>query len=287
MHQIPFMKVISCLVALVFSFQASLGQELNIMTFNIRLNIASDSGNAWPFRMDKVVSQILFHKADVLGVQEAVPGQIADLEKSLTHYRYVGVGREGGAKGEYSAIFYNTHRLTLLKSSTFWLSPAPSLVASKGWDAALPRIVTWAELRDKVTRKKFYVFNTHFDHMGKVARRESAKLLLHAVDSIAGKQIALITGDFNAQPAEEPIQVITDPKAANHLTDTKSVSQSPPYGPAGTFNGFGPREVSDQPIDYIFFNRKVQVLEHATISQTWMGRFASDHFAVLAKIKLL
>lgn len=281
------MKKILGFVSLIFFCAASFGQELNVMTFNIRLNISSDSLNAWPYRKDKVVSQIIYHRADILGVQEAVPGQMADLKTALSRYSYVGVGREGGNKGEYSAIFYKTERFALLGYSTFWLSRTPAIVASIGWDAALPRIVTWAKFKERKSGKSFYVFNTHFDHMGKVARRESARLLLQAVDSIAGRSIAIVTGDFNAQPDDEPMQIIMNPSTANHLVDAQSVSIEPHYGPTGTFNGFGIKETSDKPIDYILFNRRVQVLQHATISQAWMGRYASDHFAVLAKIKLL
>lgn len=281
------MKTFSLLVLMIVSVQACIAQDINVMTFNIRLNIASDSLHAWPYRKDNVLSQINYHKVDILGVQEAVPGQISDLSNALIRYRYVGVGREGGDKGEYSAIFYNTQRLQLLASSTFWLSRTPGVVASIGWDAALPRIVTWAKFKDVRTGKRFFVFNTHFDHMGKMARKESARLLLRAVDSIAGKSVAIATGDFNAHPDDEPMQIIMNSSSPGKLFDTKGVTEEPHYGPTGTFNAFGPRETSAKPIDYIFFNRGVRVLQHATISQTWMGRFASDHFAVLARIQLL
>ncbi|MEO6669840.1 MAG: endonuclease/exonuclease/phosphatase family protein [Ferruginibacter sp.] len=280
-------QLISLIFIFHFSNSSSAQGELNIMTFNIRLNVDSDSLNAWPYRKDKVASQVLFYKADVLGVQEALPGQMTDLRKALTGYSYVGVGREDGMnEGEYSAIFYNKTRLTLLNNSTFWLSETPLKPGKKGWDAACARIITWAELKDKRTGKIFFVFNTHFDHIGQVARKKSAGMLLQAVDSIAGKQPALITGDFNAHPQDEPMQIITNVNDKRHLTDTKAVSRTPHYGPSGTFNAFKAMEQSGEPIDYIFFNRGVEVLSHATISESWMGRFASDHFAVLAKVKL-
>lgn len=260
---------------------------LNVMTFNIRLNLSSDSLNAWPYRKENLCSEILFHKADIIGVQEALPEQMNDMEILLRGYKYVGVGREdGNNKGEYSAIFYNAAKFEIIKSSTFWLSETPNAPGIKGWDAACARIITWAEMKFKQTGKSFFVFNTHFDHMGQVARRQSASMLLHAVDSIAGKTAAIVTGDFNAHPKDEPIQIITDRDNRLHLTDSKSVSENPHYGPTGTFNGFGPKEISDEPIDYIFLKGKVQVLEHATISESWNGRFASDHFAVLASLRL-
>ena len=269
-------------------FQAAAAQKpLNIMTFNIRLDLASDSLNAWPYRKDILASQVLFHEADIVGVQEALHRQMMDLQQSLKDYSYTGVGREdGNTKGEYSAIFYNTKRLQLLKSATFWLSETPTIPGSKSWDAAITRIVSWAKFRDKATGKIFFHFNTHFDHIGKIARRESAKMILKAVDSIAGKTIAIVTGDFNAIPSDEPIQVITDKNDPLHLTDSKEVSLTAHYGPTGTFNGFGPKEIHNNPIDYIFFNHGVKVLKHATFSQSWQGRFSSDHFPVWARVEL-
>ncbi|MBS1744520.1 MAG: endonuclease/exonuclease/phosphatase family protein [Bacteroidetes bacterium] len=266
---------------------ASAQSPITVMTFNIRLNTSSDSLNAWTYRKDKLASQVLFHKADILGVQEALDDQMKDLQTALNNYSYVGVARDDGkTAGEYSAIFYNKKKLEVLKSSTFWLSETPAVAGKKGWDAACARIVTWALMKDKETSRQFYVFNTHFDHLGTIARRESAKMILHAVDSIAGKSIAIVTGDFNAHPDDEPIQVITDARNKLHLTDSKAISVTKHYGPTGTFNGFQSKEINDQPIDYIFFNHGLQVIEHATISESWDGRFASDHFAVLAVVRL-
>ena len=275
------------LIGILLSQPTYAQTELNVITFNIRYNNAGDSLNAWPYRKDKVASQILFHQADIVGIQEALNNQIQDLVKHLPNYKYAGGRRDDGkTKGEYSAIFYNTKRLEALQSATFWLSEKPSIVGSKGWDANLPRIVTWIKFKDKITGKTFFHFNTHFDHIGKIARRESAKYLIRAVDSIAGKTEAIITGDFNATPTDEPIQVITDANNPQHLLDTKPLSITPHYGPTGTFNGFGTKERDDSPIDYIFISQNIKILQHATLSQTWQGRFSSDHFPVFAKILL-
>ncbi|MBL7743420.1 MAG: endonuclease/exonuclease/phosphatase family protein [Chitinophagaceae bacterium] len=262
-------------------------QELNIMTFNIRLNTSSDSLNAWSYRKDKVASQVLFHKVHLLGVQEALHDQMLDLKERLPQFKHAGGGRDDGKeKGEYSAIFYDTTRLQLLQTKMFWLSETPEIPGSKSWDAAITRMVTWVKFSDKKTKKTFFAFNTHFDHMGKIARRESAKMVLNKVKEIAGNTPAVITGDFNAEPGDEPIMVIMDNSNPLHLTDSKTISQAPHYGPTGTFNAFKSKERNDQPIDYIFLKGKWKVLTHATISQTWEGRFASDHFAVLASLRL-
>lgn len=260
-------------------------QELNVMTFNIRYNTKNDSLNAWPYRKDNAASQVQFHNVHILGVQEALHDQIMDLSQSLTKYKYTGVGRDDGkTKGEYSAIFYDTTRLKLIESSTFWLSLTPEVPGSKGWDANITRIVTWAKFKNISNKKTFFVFNTHFDHIGQEARRESAKLIKQKVKDIAGTTPVIITGDFNAKPSDEPIKILVDENDQNKFIDAKAVSKTPHYGPQGTFNGFGSKERDSEPIDFIFIKGKWKVLQHATLSQTWGGKFSSDHFPVFAKL---
>ena len=281
------MKRYKLLLFSVLVIQLASAQDLHVMSFNIRLNTPADSLNAWPYRKDKVVSQVLFHQVGLLGVQEAKPDQMADLRLLLPGYRSLGGGRDDGKdKGEYSAIFYDTTRLISKNSGMFWLSQTPEVPGSLGWDAQITRIVTWSLFTDKLSGKTFYAFNTHFDHIGEVARRESAKLLLRKINTIAGKLPAVITGDFNARPSDEPIRVILNQDDPLRLTDSRELSTAGHYGPTGTFNGFQSKEIHDSPIDYIFLHGNWKVTSHATISQTWQGRFASDHFAVLALIGL-
>lgn len=288
--KILFMKKnlwMSALLALSVMSSQSQDNILNVMTFNIRYNNAKDSINAWPNRKEFAASQIAFHQAHIVGLQEALNGQLLDLEQSLPNYKYLGVGRDDGkTKGEYSAVLYDSLRLQAIKSETFWLSETPQVPGSKSWDAAITRVVTWVLFKDRKTKKQFYLFNTHFDHVGKVARKSSATILLNKVKEIANGKTAIITGDFNAHPSDEPIQVIMDAGNPLRFTDSKAISQQPHYGPTGTFNAFTNKETSDQPIDYIFIKGKATVLQHATLSQTWQGRFSSDHFPVLARIVL-
>ncbi len=274
--------LLSFILFISFLVQA---QTLNVMTFNVRYSTLADSANAWIYRHDKVTSQILFHEADIIGIQEALHSQVMDMQKVLPAFKYVGVGRtDGKQEGEYSAIFYNSKKLQLLESKTFWLSETPTVAGSKSWDAAITRIVTWAKFKEIKTNKTFFVFNTHFDHIGKVARRESAKLLLRKIDEIAGKSSVIVTGDFNATPGDEPVQVLVNAEDRLKITDTKFISQQPHYGPTGTFNGFGSKEINDEPIDYIFIKNGFKVLKHAALSQTWQGLFSSDHFPVFATL---
>ncbi len=276
--------LLCCCILLVQQLTA---QPLNIMSFNIRYNNPGDGVNAWPNRVDKAGSQILFHDIHSVGVQEALEGQITDLKRYLKNYASVGVGRtDGKNQGEYSAIIYDSTRLKVLATRTIWLSTTPEIPGSKGWDANLPRIVTWAKFEDLLSGKIFYHFNTHFDHIGKEARRNSASLLLQLVKDIAGDTPAVITGDFNALPGDEPIQVITNTTNPLHLINSEHVSEQPHYGPGGTFTGFGAKENNTEPIDYIFIKNEVRVLKHATLSQSWQGLFSSDHFPVMAVIEL-
>lgn len=271
----------------LLSFVGLAQEPLHVMTFNIRYNNPGDSLNAWPYRIDKAVSQIRFHDTHLLGIQEALHGQVVDLQQGLPSFRYVGVGRDDGKQaGEYSAIFYDTTRLQAMQSQTFWLSQTPDVPGSKSWDAAITRVVTWARFKDKKTGTEFFAFNTHFDHRGQEARKESARMLLDRIHKIAGNMPVVLTGDFNAQPADEPIKILTDPTALMQVKDTKALSRQPHYGPTGTFNGFGPKEVNNEPIDYIFIRNDVRVLRHATLSQTWQGLFSSDHFPVFATVAL-
>jgi len=271
----------------VFLSGMSQSNALNVMSFNIRYNNPGDSANAWPFRKEFAASQIKFHDAALVGVQEALYGQLRDLVLLLPGYKYLGVGRDDGKeKGEFSAILYDSTRLKALRGETFWLSETPLVAGSKSWDAAITRIVTWALFKDTQSGREFYAFNTHFDHMGQVARRESAHLLLKKIGEIAGNKPVIVTGDFNAGPTDEPIRVIVEKSNPLHLVDSKELSRQGHYGPPGTFNGFQSREVNDQPIDYIFVKGKFIVLKHATISQSWQGRFSSDHFPVFARLIL-
>ncbi len=256
--------------------------EMVLMSYNIRFDNPGDGENRWALRKTHVAETLRFYDVHLCGTQEALKGQIDDLLNMLPGYAFVGAGRDdGNTGGEYSPIFYDTRRLKLLDTQTFWLSPTPER-PSKGWDAALPRVATWARFRDLKTKKVFYAFNTHFDHIGVEARRESAALLIRKVQEIAGSQTAFILGDFNAKPEDAPIQLLQ--KA---FSDCKALSRTPHFGPDATFNGFGPREVEGMRIDYIFCNTPaVQVWKHATISHTWAGRFASDHHAVMTVVQM-
>lgn len=253
------------------------------MTFNIRYDEPRDGVNAWANRKQKVADVIRFHKADLIGVQEALLTQLRDLEKSLPDFAWCGVGRTDGKEaGEYSAILYRRSRFHLVKSDTFWLSETEQ-VGSKGWDAAYPRIVTWARLKDRLTGKTFVHFNTHFDHVGEKARAASSSLILKKAGEIHGKGPFVVTGDFNVTETSGAYKTIMAGTPTIKLVDTRYASVNRHFGGDSTFNGFKELEPG-RTIDYIFVREGIKVFEHGALTDRWNGLWASDHLPVLAEI---
>lgn len=277
-----------CLVFVIwscgtFSAQAKKEIPLNVGSFNIRCNTTADGENAWPYRKDRVMALIAFYEYDIIGVQEARPEQMADM-KQMTEYASVGVGRDGEQGGEFSAIFYRTDRIQILDSGTFWLSETPEVV-SKGWDASLNRICTWAKMKDKKTKKVFYFFNTHFDHIGPVARRESARLLSERIAAVVEDYPVLCTGDFNSGDGSEPVEIMKE-----QLKDAEKVSLTPPYVPGWSYAGFSvviPKKLmKNGKIDFLFVNDLVAVQKFGILTDSDGRNHPSDHFPLLAKVVL-
>lgn len=297
MTNAPFSKILggALILFMLFSLFSSTTQAqsntLNVMTFNIRLPAPQDGFNYWPKRKELVASTIRYHEADLVGVQEAFRSQLDELMRMLPQYAWVGLCRTDGTRNpdpdnEFSAILYRTDRFELIRTETFWLAPNPSIVGAKGWDTAIPRIVTWARFKDKRTQKEFYHFNTHFDHVGKTARKESALLIKKQIATLAGDAPVVLTGDFNCIPVDPPYRILTNEEAPV-LKDALYVSEMPHHGPVSTWtNGFQFPGVPDRRIDYIFINDKVSVHKHAILSDNWSGRLPSDHLPVIAEIEI-
>ena len=261
--------------------------SFTVLSFNIRYNNKGDGVNAWPNRKEKVAALIQFHDVELAGLQEVLIGQMEDMKSLLPGYGWYGVGRtDGKNKGEFSPVFYLKTRLHLMDSGTFWLSETPDK-PSKGWDAALNRIVSWGKFRDKKTQNVFYLFNTHFDHKGKNARKQSAFLILQKVKEVAGDNPVILSGDFNVETNEPPYQVLTDRSNSLGLFDAKEITNMPFYGPNTTFGGgFDEACKPGKKIDYIFIKNKVEVLRHGVFTDSWEGVCPSDHMSVMAEIYL-
>ena len=229
-----------------------------------------------------------FHGADVVGVQEALAHMLTDLDARLPGFARVGVGRtDGRTKGEFSAILYRTDRLALLDSGTFWLSPTPQTVGSKGWDAAIERVATWARFRDRLTGCRYLHLNTHFDHMGEQARQESARLIRRRLATLANGLPVVMTGDLNADPTSASYRILSRDTIADALpplADGFVVSRSGNYGPTSSWTAFRAIEPGRR-IDYILVSAPVTVLSHGILPDSWDGRFPSDHLPVLASVE--
>lgn len=277
------MKKITLLLSF-FSFSILLiGQSATFMSYNIRMDTPNDSLNAWPHRKAFLLNQIQFYQPDVIGTQEGFLHQLAYLNNGLTSHTYVGVARDDGkTKGEYTAIFYNKDRFDLLKEGTFWLSSTPDTVGL-GWDAVCNRTCTYILIKQKDTGQRYWVFNTHFDHVGKVARAEASKLILEKIKTYASdNEPIILLGDFNVEPTDPVYDLLT-----SQLSDSWAVSQQTPFGNEGTFNGFKFNQPLTRRIDYIFVNhQQVTVEKYATLSDSKNCRYPSDHLPVFVKIAL-
>lgn len=252
-------------------------QNINLISYNIRYDNKGDTINNWNNRKATMAALIQHYDADIVGTQEGLHHQITYLDSALPGFSYLGVGRDDGKeKGEYTAIFYNNNKFKVLKTNTFWLSETPEKV-SVGWDAALERICTYALFEDLDTKKQFWVFNTHFDHIGTQARTNSAQLIYKKINEINTTNLPVILmGDLNLTPETEPIQFFK-----KYMTDAKDISQKPFYGPVGTFNGFKQDRILRDRIDY-FFVKDVKVLSYTHVDDRMANnKHISDHLPVL------
>jgi endonuclease/exonuclease/phosphatase family metal-dependent hydrolase len=276
------MKKAAFLILLILPLSL-FAQQMNIISFNIRYATENDGINAWSKRVDMVNGLLNFHEPDIFGLQEALLSQIEAISEGLPGYEWIGVGRDDGKQaGEFSPLFYNTSKFILIKSGTFWLSETPEK-PGLGWDASYNRVVTWGKFKSKVTGKHFLVFNTHFDHRGDEARKNSALLIKKKIEEIGGNQDlpVILTGDFNLEPESEPIALIK-----TFLKDSHEISETKIYGPFGTFNGFDWNAPLDKRIDYIFTSSSIKVLKYAVISDSKNQRWPSDHLPVFVKLQL-
>ncbi len=252
--------------------------KLNVASFNLRMDTDYDKDNAWKYRKDYACALIAFHDFDIFGTQEGFLHQLKDLTKS-GKYAYTGVGRDDGKDaGEHSAILYKTDRFKLLKEGNFWFSETPE-TPSFGWDAEIRRICSWAQFKDNISGKKFYFFNVHYDHIAPIARRESSKLLLQRIKEIAGNEPVFCTGDFNAEPESEPIQIIYN---SGKLNDSYKITSTPPYGPVGTWHDYSLDTKYDR-IDYIFVTDGISIHKYGALSDNIHKKLPSDHYPIMVE----
>lgn len=276
------MRLILTILSLCAGMLIASAQSFRVASYNIRLQTTQDVGNEWQNRKHAVSQLIGFHSFDIFGVQEAFYSQMEDLQADLPQYKYIGVGRDDGhQKGEYSAVFYNPERFELLSDGTFWLSGTDTGTPNKGWDAALPRICTWGVFRDLQNGREFIFMNTHFDHIGVEARIESGKLILAKAKELSNGLPIVLTGDFNVDENSDAYESL----AKSGIVQDAYVLSPIVYEPNSTFNGWGESLKEKERIDHIFVSPIFTIHKYAVLTDTYMGKFPSDHFPVMADLQ--
>ena len=270
------------ILGLFISFLTTYAQEVKVLSYNIKYDNVNDKVNNWNDRKEAMVELLDYYEPGIIGMQEVLDHQLTYLDENLSDYTFIGVGRDDGKKkGEYSPILYNTKKFKLLKNETFWLSETPHEI-SVGWDASMERICTYGVFVDIESGKQFMVFNTHFDHIGTVAREKSAELIVTKIKEINSNKLPVVLmGDLNLSPNETPIKFLQ-----GALTDGQSITKKPFYGPTGSFSGFDHNRVLNNRIDYIFVEN-FEVLEYIHIDDRMENnKHISDHLPVFANLEI-
>lgn len=258
--------VVFCVLALCVT-----AQEMLVGSYNIRYKNRADSlnGNVWTKRCQVICDQVNFMNPVIFGTQEVLYTQLQDLQSGLDGYDYIGVGRDDGVRaGEHEAIFYKKDQLKLLDKGDFWLSETPDK-PGLGWDAACIRICTWGKFQVNAKNKKdrtiFYFFNLHMDHVGVVARREAAKLVVARIHEIADDAPVILTGDFNVDQTDEIYAIFTD---SGLLKDTYDASRIR-FAENGTFNAFKSEYYTASRIDHVFVSPSITVEAYGIFTNSY------------------
>jgi endonuclease/exonuclease/phosphatase family metal-dependent hydrolase len=257
--------------------------DLGVMTFNVRYGSAKDGDNAWEKRRDLLCETIQRSDPDILGVQECLDFQAEFIAESLPDYAWLGLGREKDGKGEMTAIFYKKEALVPIEYGNFWLSETPDIPGSKSWDTSLTRIATWIRFYHPATKTFFHHLNTHFDHRGREARAQSARVVAERLAPLGGDYPILVTGDFNAVGGSS--QPWKNFKSAGFRDAWLEAEER--EGPVTTWSGFTmPDLKSDRRIDWVLARGSVKILRCASLDFNENGRFPSDHLPVFCRVSI-
>lgn len=240
-------------------------RALRLMTLNLRRDMDSDGADQWSARKPAVASLLGRQAPHVLGTQEGLPHQLADVDAMIPHHRRVGICRDGDGSGEHVALYYDPRRLILVAWGDLWLSETPNLPGSTSWGNRIPRLVTWARFTDQETRVSFTVANTHLDHESGESRRRAAAFLAERFPE------AVLMGDFNEAPGGEASERLLAGRRDAHAGEAR-----------GTFHGFTGR--ARDRIDWVLVPEAWSVAAARVVEEEHEGRQASDHFPVVADV---
>ncbi|KAJ5071673.1 DNAse i-like superfamily protein [Anaeramoeba ignava] len=283
----------------VIFIEKKIKTKLRIMSFNIRYDNPDDGKFKWENRKKFVIELIKIYKPSVISLQEALKNQIVDLEKDLKHFSWIGGGRNDGKdSGEFAAIFYNNKKLDCLNQSTFWLSKTPDKIGSISWGSACVRICTWGLFAKKSNHDmKFYVFNTHLDHISENSQINSAKLIRSKISQITKNRFGyVLTGDFNITPDSNVYkEFFKDESEKDHhnfadLVDSSLVADFKNFEQLGSFTGWKTSKIVENSqnilIDYIFCNPSAKVKSYNVIIDTFGNFRPSDHRPIMVRLLL-
>jgi endonuclease/exonuclease/phosphatase family metal-dependent hydrolase len=275
--------LISMLTIAAFSPSPAFAAEtdtLRVMTYNLRY--ASDSPpNSWGERLPVAVAMLGETAPDVIGTQEGLYRQVKDLDAALADYDWIGVGRNGGSRSEFMAVFFRRERLEPLEFDHFWLSDTPDVVGSTTWGNSNIRMVTWVRFRDRQTDREFYALNTHFDHETPKARQKSAELIVQRVAKLDQSLPVILLGDFNARADNSAVYDTLVADTA--FSDTWHTADQ--HGDAiDTFHSYRTVGNNGRRIDWILSRGPVHALSTEVVTFSRDGQYPSDHFPVMADV---
>lgn len=286
MHSRSWTKLPFLLLGLVLAGTVASAAEsaltLRVMTYNLRFASAQPP-HAWPERRPLMRRLLEREAPDVIGTQEGVYPQLRELASDLPAYDWIGLGREGGSRGEFMAVFYRRERLEPVAFEHFWLSDTPELIASKTWGNQFNRMVTRVRFREKATGRELEFWNTHFDHEVEIARQKSAALIRARLALLDPAVPLLLVGDFNC--AAGASAAYTELTAGAGLADAWLAAKARTNDGLNTFNNFGPPVRDGVRIDWILTRGAAEVTSAAILDYAEGGRTPSDHFPVTATIR--
>ena len=256
-------------------------EPLTVMSFNIRYGTAKDGEHDWTARRHMLFDVLREQDADLIGLQEALDFQIDEIIAAAPSYAVVGVGRDDGrAKGEFTAILYRKNRLRVAEAGTFWFSDTPEVPGSRSWGNTITRICTWARFVDRDGRG-FFLYNVHLDHQSQPSRERSTGLLRERIDSRSVlSEPVVVTGDFNAGEDNPALATLVGP-----FVDTFRVVH-PDEQTVGTFTGFNFGRITGDTIDYVLVQPGTEVMRAEIVRFSRNERYPSDHFPVVARVRL-
>lgn len=279
-----FLRLPLLLASLLLLAPSSLvAAELTVVAFNLRY-ASSRPPNAWPDRRPLVKEVLQQIQPDLMGTQEGVWEQLKDVHRDLPDHDWIGVGRDGGSRGEFMAIFYRRDRFDPLEYDHFWLSDTPEVIASSTWGNTNKRMVTWVRFKDRTTGREFYFWNTHFDHALQPAREKAAALVRQRIEALNTSLPVILVGDFNAPAGANPaFNILVED---DFLHDTWDLAEQRINADYNTFNGFGQARRNGQRIDWILLRGKAEVRKAEIVTFDKNGQYPSDHFPVVARLTL-